>query len=261
MPESPEHRKDPDCVIEVSNLRKVYTGKRRVEAVKGISFSVKRGEIFTIVGPNGAGKTTTLECIEGLRKPTSGSIKIFGLEIWRSTHREEVREVKRKLGVQLQDARFPLRLKVSEVVKTFLTIYGEDEKKCMEVLEKVELTQKAGFLVKNLSGGQYQRLRLAVAIGHDPEIVFLDEPTTGLDPHARRAIWEIVKNLKKEGKTVVLTTHYMEEAQNLSDTVAIMNRGKIVALDSPSRIISSSVGEGTLEDAYLALTGEKFREA
>ncbi len=258
--ESPEGTES--FVIEVENLVKIYcTGKGRVQALRGISFRVRKGEIFTIVGPNGAGKTTTLECIEGLRKPTSGTVKIFGQTVWDDGQEGSFaveRDVKRRIGVQLQDARFPLRLKICEVVRAFLSIYGVDENKCFDVLRKVELTSKAHALIKNISGGQYQRLRLAVAIGHDPEIVFLDEPTTGLDPHARRALWDIIKALKHEGKTVVLTTHYMEEAQHLSDRVAIINRGEIVALDSPSAIIEGTVGRGSLEDAYLALTGERF---
>ena len=215
--------------IEVAELRKVYGD---LVAVNQISFTVPKGEIFGLLGPNGAGKTTTVECIEGLRIPESGTISILG-----ESYSAESNGIKERIGIQLQTTGlYPLH-----TVYELLTLFGSFYKKSLpptELIELVSLEDKRNTKSKDLSGGQRQRLSLAMALLNEPELIFLDEPTTGLDPQSRRQIWNIVIELKKQGKTVMLTTHYMEEAQTLCDKVAVMDAGKIIALDSPQALIS-----------------------
>ncbi|GAC1412777.1 MAG: ABC transporter ATP-binding protein [Candidatus Doudnabacteria bacterium] len=217
-------------VIEVINLTKNY---KDFEAVKGISFEVLKGEVFGILGPNGAGKTTTLEIIEGLKKQTSGTISVLGMDNLKND-----KEIKKHIGVQLQSSEYLPYLKLREQLKLFGSLYGEKVDP-IAALRKVSLEDKVNNEVKELSGGQKQRFTIASALIHKPSILFLDEPTTGLDPHARREMWALVKELNQQGITVVLTTHYMEEAEYLCNKVAIMDSGKILQLDSPQGLIQS----------------------
>jgi len=216
--------------IEVNDLHKFYGP---VRAVDGVSFTVEEGEIFGMVGPNGAGKTTTIECVEGLRRPDRGTIRVLGLDPQRDGY-----ELRRRIGVQLQEAALHPRLKVWEALDLFGSFYPRrvDGK---ALLEQLGLADKRNAAFEELSGGQKQRLFIALALINDPELVFLDELTTGLDPQARRAMWDLVRGIRERGKTVFLTTHYMEEAERLCDRVAIMDRGKIVALDTPENLIRS----------------------
>ncbi len=224
------------ALLQVNRLVKRYG---EVRAVDGISFSVPQGTVFTILGPNGAGKTTTLEILEGLRAPDSGEIELFGRKIARVDRREKAR-----MGVLLQEGNFEPYLRVKEVINLFRSFFPK-ARSVEEILELVALTEKRNSLVKELSGGQLQRLALGTALVNDPDLLFLDEPTTGLDPQARRNIWSIVTSLKAQGKTVVLTTHYMEEAETLSDHVCIMDYGKIIAAGSP-RELTARLGEETI---------------
>ncbi len=223
-------------LLQINGLVKHYGD---VRAVDGISFSVQQGTVFTILGPNGAGKTTTLEILEGLRAPDSGEIELFGRKIARVDRKEKAR-----MGVLLQEGNFEPYLRVKEVIALFASFFPK-ARPVEEVLELVTLTEKRNALVKELSGGQRQRLALGTALVNDPDLLFLDEPTTGLDPQARRNIWSIVTDLKAQGKTIVLTTHYMEEAEALSDHVCIMDHGKIIAAGSP-RELTSQLGEETI---------------
>jgi len=218
-------------VIEVKNLVKKY-GK--LVAVDSISFEVKKGEIFGLLGENGAGKTTTLEMIEGLRKPTSGKAKVLSFDV--KTH---LTEIKQRIGIQLQSSAYYRFLKLTEILDLFGSFYDmkADEK---ALLEMVGLESKAGEYINNLSGGQKQRFSIVASLVNNPEIVFLDEPTTGLDPLARRQTWEIITKIKEQGKTIVLTTHYMEEAEMLCDRIAIMEKGKIVALDKTHKLLDQT---------------------
>ncbi len=216
--------------MAVEGVRKSYGS---IVAVGGVTFSVMRGEVFGILGPNGAGKTTTLEIIEGLRAPDAGRVTVLGMPIPR-----DLREVRERIGVQLQASAYFDFLTLAEV----LDLLGKFYRRRLApkvLLEMVGLSERARSLVKHLSGGQQQRFSLAASLVNDPELLFLDEPTTGLDPQARRSLWEIVRRMRQEGRTVVITTHYMEEAQALCDRVAIMDNGRIVALDSPQRLIDS----------------------
>ena len=199
----------------------------------GVSFAVGRGEIFGILGPNGAGKTTTLETIEGLQFPTSGSTQVLGLD-----SRLDAAEVKQRIGVQLQASAYFDFLTLREILNLFGGFYRRSLAP-EELLARVGLEDKAGALVKHLSGGQQQRFSIVASMVNDPEILFLDEPTTGLDPQSRRSLWDLIRRIRDEGKTIIITTHYMEEAQSLCDRVAIMNGGRIVALDSPDRLIAA----------------------
>ncbi|HPC56577.1 MAG TPA: ABC transporter ATP-binding protein [Caldisericia bacterium] len=218
-------------VIEVNNLIKNY-GK--IKAVDGVSFEVNEGEIFGMVGPNGAGKTTTIECIEGLRKPDKGIINVLNLNP--STDREKFYE---KVGIQLQETNYQDKIKVYEICELFTSLYKKPLN-YNDLLKRFELYDfKNGFVMK-LSGGQKQKLSIILALISNPEIIFLDEITTGLDPKARRDMWKIVKELKNEGKTIFLTTHYMEEAEFLCDRVSIIDKGKIVELDTPEKLIEKS---------------------
>ena len=217
----------PDA-IEVNGLTKRYGD---FTAVDGISFSVDSGEVFGILGPNGAGKTTTLEVIEGLLEPTSGQISILGLD----SHRDTAR-VKERIGVQLQASAYFEYLTLTEILDLFGGFYPRHVP-AKDLLDKVGLSDKANTTVGKLSGGQKQRFTIAATLVNDPEIVFLDEPTTGLDPQARRNLWEFIQAIHQEGRTIVLTTHYMEEAELLCQRVAIMDQAKIVALDTPTTLI------------------------
>jgi ABC-2 type transport system ATP-binding protein len=217
-------------VIKVENLVKHFGA---VRAVDGISFEVMKGEIFGLLGPNGAGKTTTLETIEGLQKPTSGRTVVFGID----TNRQ-VAKVKERIGVQLQASAYFEQLTLKEILELFGRFYPRCVKP-EELLDKVGLLEKARATVGTLSGGQKQRFTIAATLVNDPEVIFLDEPTTGLDPQVRRSVWDLIQQIHNEGRTVVLTTHYMEEAQSLCRRVAIIDMGKIVALDTPTKLIHS----------------------
>ena len=249
-------------MIEVKNLRKKYGD---FTAVDGISFSVESGETFGILGPNGAGKTTTMEMMEGLKPPTSGTIVLDGTDVVKHTD-----AVKAKIGVQLQATTFFDGLNLAELIALFAGLYDRHDIDPMQLLEEVELTDKAKSQVKELSGGQKQRFSIAVGLVNDPKVLFLDEPTTGLDPQARRHLWELVKAIKAKGKTVILTTHYMDEAEVLCDRIAIMDSGKIIALDTPAQLITKLLATGftkevvqqqaNLEDVFLQMTGHALRE-
>ena len=219
-----------ETAIVVEGLRKVYG---EVVAVDGISFEVRRGEIFGMVGPNGAGKTTTIECIEGLRRPDEGTVTTLGLDPQRDGY-----ELRERIGVQLQESALPNRIKVWEAVEMFASFYRRSVE-WEPLLERLGLAEKRNTDFAKLSGGQKQRLFIALALINDPELVFLDELTTGLDPQARRAMWQLVLDIREQGKTVFLTTHFMEEAERLCDRVAIVDDGRIVALDSPEKLVRS----------------------
>nr|HID12200.1 ABC transporter ATP-binding protein [Anaerolineae bacterium] len=216
--------------IVVNNLRKVYDD---VVAVDGISFEVHEGEIFGMVGPNGAGKTTTIECVEGLRRPDGGTVQVLGLDPQRDGY-----ELRERIGVQLQEAALPDRIKVWEAMDLFASFYSRPVD-WHPLLEQLGLAERHNAPFAKLSGGQKQRLFIALALVNDAELVFLDELTTGLDPQARRAMWDLVRSIRERDKTVFLTTHYMEEAERLCDRVAIIDYGKIVALDTPENLIRS----------------------
>ena len=219
-----------DIVIQVDDLSKHYG---ELKAVDGISFGVGRGEVFGILGPNGAGKTTTLECIEGLVEPTNGKTSVLGIDTQR-----EPQKVKERIGVQLQASAYFDFLTLKEILDLFGMFYNRRVAP-IELLEQVNLADRANTTVAKLSGGQQQRFTIAATLVNDPEVVFLDEPTTGLDPQARRSLWAFVQAINRAGRTVVLTTHYMEEAEYLCDRIAIMDRGKIVALDTPANLVRS----------------------
>jgi ABC-2 type transport system ATP-binding protein len=218
-------------IIVVRNLAKQYGN---FTAVDHVSFSVKKGEIFGILGPNGAGKTTTLEMIEGLKPIDSGQVLLDGLDV-----SKETRKVKALIGVQLQSSAFFDGLNLIEILDVFAAMYGR-QINALELLEHVQLEEKARNRVKELSGGQKQRLSIAVALVNDPKVIFLDEPTTGLDPQARRNLWELITEINNQGKTIVLTTHYLEEAEILCDRVAIMDHARIIALDTTKNLIAQT---------------------
>lgn len=248
-------------IIEIKDLKKSF-GK--VQAVRGVTFNVKRGEIFGILGPNGAGKTTTLEMLEGLRKNDSGSIKVAGIDVC-----EERSKVKSLIGVQLQSSSFYDNLSLTELVKLFASLYHTKVDPKI-VLSEVGLEEKAKARIKQLSGGQKQRFSIASALVNKPQVLFLDEPTTGLDPQARRHLWDLIESINKSGMTVVITTHYMDEAEVLCNRVAIMDNGKIIDIDSPQNLVKKLLGRGfkkevvvqqaNLEDVFLDLTGHGLRE-
>jgi ABC-2 type transport system ATP-binding protein len=237
--------------IEVVNLTKQYGD---LTAVDAISFSVERGETFGMLGPNGAGKTTTLEMIEGLKRPTSGSIRVEGLDV-----RKQTSAVKSIIGVQLQGSSFFENLSLTELIEVFAACYNR-KVDAGRLLGDVQLSEKANSKARELSGGQKQRLSIAVALVNDPQVLFLDEPTTGLDPQARRNLWELVKLIKSKGKTVVLTTHYMDEAEVLCDRIAIMDHAKIVAMDTTDQLLAKTgIGSRIEFSATTTLSGESFR--
>ncbi|MBX4201466.1 ATP-binding cassette domain-containing protein [Candidatus Saccharibacteria bacterium] len=248
-------------ILEVKNLQKTYGDKI---AVDGISFSVKKGEVFGILGPNGAGKTTTLEMIETLRPIDGGTVKLSGLDV-----AKDPQKVKYLIGVQLQSTSFMDKTKLTELLEQQAAAYGEKINP-KQLLADVDLTDKASSYIEKLSGGQRQRFSIAAALVHNPEVFFLDEPTTGLDPQARRNIWELIQSLQAKGITVILTTHYMEEAELLCDRVAIMDEGKIVVLDSPKKLVQSllkrgfkknqKVEQANLEDVFIDLTGKGLKD-
>ena len=238
----------PEYVIQVENLSKCY-GK--VKAVVDLSFVVKKGEIFGFLGPNGAGKTTTLSILEGLCKADQGTVNILGMNV-----NTNIRSIKRRIGVQLQSTSLLPDLNVFEQVQLFARLYGcrPSRKEITDLLQQVGLTPKASVFPDKLSGGQQQRLSLALALINRPEIIFLDEPTTGLDPQSRRVLWDIIRQLQNQGKTIVLTTHYMEEAETLCDRVGIIDHGKLVALDTPGALINKLAGMSSITtSAYMPL--------
>lgn len=248
-------------IISVQNLVKNYGS---FEAVKGISFEVYEGEIFGLLGPNGAGKSTTLEIIETLRNKTSGKIFVDGHDLDKAPN-----EIKKIIGVQLQTSGFYPGLNLIELIQLFAGLYNR-KVNALELLDLVNLRDKANSKVKQLSGGQKQRFSIATTLINDPKIVFLDEPTTGLDPQARRNLWELVKQIRSGGTTVIITTHYMDEAEYLCGRVAIVDSGKIVALNSPDKLVDDLVATGferpkemkmaNLEDVFINLTGHSLRE-
>ncbi len=248
-------------IVKVKNLQKTY-GDRQV--VKGISFEVKKGEIFGILGPNGAGKTTTLEMLEAMRPIDGGEAQIDGIDV-----AEHPREIKRIIGVQPQSPAFQDKSKLTETIQLFAAAYGEKVNP-MEFLNDVNLGEKANTFVENLSGGQKQRLSIAAALVHNPKVFFMDEPTTGLDPQARRNLWELVQQVRDKGVTVIMTTHYMDEAELLCDRVAIMDNGEIKTIDTPQNLIKQLLGRGfkkakhveqaDLEDVFIDLTGKGLRD-
>ncbi len=217
-------------VIQVSGVRKTYGS---LVAVDEVSFEVNDGEIFGLIGPNGAGKTTTMECIEGLRTPDRGTISVLGLDPMR-----DVYKLQNRIGVQLQQAQLQKRITVWEAMDLWASLYGKKRADAERLLEQLGLTEKRDAWFMNLSGGQKQRLFIALALINDPEVVFLDELTTGLDPQARRAIWDLIRGIRERGKTVFLTTHLMEEAERLCDRVAVIEHGRIIAIDTPLNLVN-----------------------
>jgi ABC-2 type transport system ATP-binding protein len=248
-------------IIQVNNLVKKYGD---FEAVKGISFDVSQGEIFGLLGPNGAGKSTTLEIIETLRPKTSGKVVVDGLDL-----DTQPNEIKKIIGVQLQTSGYYPGLNLTELVNLFCGLYNRDMKP-MDLLELVNLKDKAKAKFKELSGGQKQRFSVATTLINQPKVIFLDEPTTGLDPQARRNLWDLIQDIRKKGTTVIITTHYMDEAEVLCDRVAVIDSGKIIAIDTPDKLIDDLVASGferkkevkaaTLEDVFIHLTGKSLRE-
>ena len=232
--------------IQCRDLRKTYDGK--VEAVRGLSLEIQTGECFGLLGPNGAGKTTTIEILEGLLEPTSGEVSILG-HSWR----ENAREMREWLGISLQETRLSEKLTVRETVELFASFYREP-RSSHDVLEDLQLTEKADSWVGKLSGGQRQRLAVATALVCNPKILFLDEPTTGLDPQSRRQLWDIIREFQREGGTVLLTTHYMDEAERLCDRLAIVDQGQIIAEGSPPDLIERLGGHHVVEFAVGART-------
>jgi ABC-2 type transport system ATP-binding protein len=238
-----------EIVVEVKDLVKAYGD---VKAVRGISFNIAKGEVFGMLGPNGAGKSTTVEIIEGLRRADSGSATVLGINISKDT-----RTVKERIGVQSQSpALFP-DLQVKEIINFFRSLYKKSVP-ASQIIDLASLQESRDILFRNLSGGQQQRLSVALAFVNDPEIIVLDEPTTGLDPQARRAMWEVIETFRSSGKTVLLTTHYMEEAQRLCDRIAIMDYGKIIALSSPQQLIESNIKESAIQFKMKEYPGDQI---
>ena len=251
-----------DPIIKVENLTKNYGD---FEAVKGLSFEVYPGEIFGLLGPNGAGKSTTLEIIETLREKTSGKVTVNGIDI-----EKDPAAVKKIIGVQLQTAGFYPGLNLIELLDLFAGLYNE-EIDSLAILDSVNLRDKAKAKFKELSGGQKQRFSIATTLINKPILIFLDEPTTGLDPQARRNLWDLIRSIRDSGTTVVITTHYMDEAEILCDRVAIVDSGKLIAINTPDQLIDDLVAGGfekpkevkqaNLEDVFIHLTGHALREA
>lgn len=249
-------------IVEVCDLKKSYGDK---QAVDGVSFSIEKGEIFGILGPNGAGKTTTLEMMETLRPIDSGKVIIDGINVAKNPH-----DVKRLIGVQPQSPAFQDKTRLTEVIEMFAAAYGE-KVDTMQFLKDVELEEKSKSYVEDLSGGQKQRLSITTALVHGPKVFFLDEPTTGLDPQARRNLWELIEKVRKRNISVIITTHYMDEAEVLCDRVAIMDEGKIIAIDTPKNLIKKLLKRGfrkdqhveqaNLEDVFIDLTGKGLRNS
>lgn len=249
-------------IISVKELYKQYGD---FEAVKGISFDVMEGEIFGLLGPNGAGKSTTLEIIETLRQKSGGKVVVDGFDLDKSPN-----EIKKIIGVQLQTSGFYPSLNLVELITLFAGLYNEEVDPLI-LLDKVNLRDKAKARFKEMSGGQKQRFSIATTLINRPKIIFLDEPTTGLDPQARRNLWDLIREIRSQGTTVIITTHYMDEAEVLCDRVAIIDSGKIIALNSPDKLIDELVATGferpkevkqaNLEDVFIQLTGHTLREA
>lgn len=246
------------AVIEVAGFRKTY-GK--TVAVDEVSFDVVDGEIFGLIGPNGAGKTTTLECVEGLKKPDRGSIRVLGLDPFRHAY-----QLQHRIGVQLQQAQLQKRIKVWEAMHLWASLYRKSIADGERLLQQLGLSEKRQSWFMTLSGGQKQRLFIALALINDPEVVFLDELTTGLDPQARRTIWDLVRGIRERGKTVLLTTHLMEEAERLCDRVAIIEHGRIIDIDSPARLVARHCPERSVdlttddpaaESAFRSMSGSE----
>lgn len=247
-------------IISVSQLTKNYGS---FQAVKGISFEVRAGEIFGLLGPNGAGKSTTLEIIETLREKTSGKVMVDGLDL-----DKQPGEIKKIIGVQLQTSGYYPGLNLTELIELFGGLYNQPVMP-LELLDTVNLREKAKSKYKELSGGQKQRFSIATTLINQPRIIFLDEPTTGLDPQARRNLWELIQRIRDKGTTVIITTHYMDEAEVLCDRVAIIDSGKIIALETPDKLIDNLVATGferpkemkaaNLEDVFIKLTGHALR--
>ena len=236
--------------IQCRDLRKTYDGK--VEAVRGLSLAIETGECFGLLGPNGAGKTTTIEILEGLLDPTAGQVSILG-----HTWQENARELREWLGISLQETRLSEKLTVRETIELFASFYREP--RCSgDVLEQMQLSEKADTWVGKLSGGQRQRLAVATALVGNPKILFLDEPTTGLDPQSRRQLWDIIRTFQKSGGTVLLTTHYMDEAERLCDRLAIVDHGQIIAEGTPANLIERLGGHHVVE---FAVSGKSDRTA
>jgi ABC-2 type transport system ATP-binding protein len=248
-------------IVSVRELRKTYG---QIRAVDGVSFDVQECEIFGLLGPNGAGKTTTVEILEGLREADSGTALVAGVDV-----RKDPSRVKERIGVQLQQSAFPENFLAKEIVDLFALFYGR-KVDSLALLRAVGLEDRAKQKSEKLSGGQRQRLSIAVAMVNEPQVLFLDEPTTGLDPQARRNLWDLIRDIRKRGTTVFLTTHYLDEAEVLCDRVAIMDAGRIIALDPPHTLIMQLLGRGfskpvpqqqaNLEDVFLDLTGHALRE-
>ena len=249
------------AILTVNKLKKVYDDKIVVDS---ISFEVQRGEIFGILGPNGAGKTTTLEMIETLRPIDGGSITIDGLDV-----ATQPSAVKRIIGVQPQTPAFQDKQKAAEIIEMFAAAYGERVNP-KQFLDDVQLGEKANSYAESLSGGQKQRLSIAAALVHSPKVFFLDEPTSGLDPQARRNLWDLIRLVRDRGVTVIMTTHYLDEAELLCDRVAIMDNGKIIALDTPKNLVKQLLKRGfhkeqrveqaNLDDVFIDLTGKALRD-
>src|SRR5439155_4353251 len=230
---------DMDLAIRCRDLRKTYEGK--VEAVRGLDLEIQAGECFGLLGPNGAGKTTTVEILEGLLPPTSGEVEVLGMR-W---GQDDV-ALRQRLGISLQETKLSEKLTVLETATLFRSFYARGIEPT-QALEAVSLTEKASAYVGKLSGGQKQRLAVALALVGDPELIFLDEPTTGLDPQSRRQLWDILRRFKAQGRTIVLTTHYMDEAERLCDRVAVVDHGRVIALGSPAELIARLGGEHLIE--------------
>ncbi len=249
-------------IIQVKDLTKSYGD---FEAVRGISFDVYKGEIFGLLGPNGAGKSTTLEIIETLRQKSGGTVMVDGMNL--DTDPEGIKKI---IGVQLQTAGFYPNLNLTELIHLFVGLY-QMQMDPLELLAKVDLVDKAKAKFKELSGGQKQRFSIATTLINRPKIIFLDEPTTGLDPQARRNLWDLIKEIRNNGTTVIITTHYMDEAEVLCDRVAIIDSGKIIGINSPNQLIDELVESGfekvkevkkaNLEDVFIHMTGKQLREA
>lgn len=249
-------------MVKVTNLKKRYGDK---QAVGGVSFVVKKGEIFGILGPNGAGKTTTLEMMEALRPIDDGTVVIDGIDV--ATQPDKIKYL---IGVQPQTPAFQDKTKLTEVIEMFAAAYGERVDP-LKFLRDVELEEKANSYVESLSGGQKQRLSITTALVHGPKVFFLDEPTTGLDPQARRHLWDLIEAVRDRGISVIMTTHYMDEAEILCDRIAVMDNGKIIAIDTPKNLIKQLLDRGfkkkqhveqaNLEDVFLDLTGKDLRDA
>ena len=230
--------------IACRQLVKTYTSRPPVEAVRGLNLEIERGECFGLLGPNGAGKTTTIEIIEGLLAPTSGEVEVLGMR-WGAAD-DEIRE---RIGASLQETRLTDKLSVRETLTLFRSFYRQGIEPD-EAISQVGLEEKADAWVSKLSGGQKQRLAVACALVGDPELLFLDEPTTGLDPQSRRQLWEIIREFGRQGRTVLITTHYMDEAERLCDRVAIVDHGQVIALGTPAELIASLGGEHVIEFTY-----------